>query len=1107
MFAFCVCSLAKADKAILVGIDKYRFLPNASLDACENDIATMRSTLIRFGFAQSDIVFLPSGDASKERILSEVDKAVAGLKKNERFVYYHSSFGGTGPDGSARLLTNSSDSKFNGDITRSELHGHLVKARNQTENVTLIIDAGFSADDLSKSRFGIYGQSKAYFRPGGTVYPKDNFIGGLASDRLKFAETPNTISDGLDEFDQFVSSRATEASWTRSISGQRQSIFTASLAVALERGIARGASFDVLNKVAPLVCVMSDDMQHPVYSGPGGDVLFLHGSLPSKHEVFVQGGILGLLRYDNIDHAQLRLSIFVDKQPLTPNTRINVGVTHSDAQNPNASICSVSATTSTDGWLFLVCQDGKQNIVTLDPRLQSQTSDEYFEGARVRAGQTIRIDNLQFDTAGPERFKAILITDSGLAKQFAELAIKTHLNREIRLQDIDTVGTFIVNRESIYTQDMVVNAGADGSNLPAPISKEINVDQLDLSDGKRSTSGSANAAPTGVTGLSDGAFSQLHAKALELCIQAESVASHDMLKSALDLLESARRNLISAKDALGEAMVCSSLGRLRYRFGERQNGIRALEEGRAIYASHGESLSEAEIDCIISGLISNDSPTESDAAFQTAIAVLNKQGATRAEAIARNNRAVLLGDSMSGVARMQELQMAISMLAKSGDTFAVAGVRRNLALVFARAGDISHAKDLLKETDILGPAATSRESALNSIAQAKSYLSIKEFSLAESCAQRAVLIAESGLDNQCGGQAKLVLSNIAFARGNFAEAHRYANEAFAASPVAAIAGSRAKPLAEKLENYFRWTRNNRENFENLRATISGGAAAPSRFEFEELELAPLDVVAVNPKTTSLRTFADGKRIALLFGTTEYAQSGAPDGSWKRLPNAAFDAETLGKTLNADFGFELRPFPNAKLETVYQALKQLSEEDLQPEDQVLIFFAGHGDFVKFRNDGFVICNDSIKNDPTYKSWLSYSELKNILNGMEKLKHLALVLDVCFGGSFAEKLGQETIQLTKQVAPSPDRSSQLPVQRNINSVGKFFLTSGSKEPVSDGKAGEHSPFMNVLLKVLKNLGSTGGFRELSEKIELEPLPSTPVSGQFGGELNGRFVFIRK
>ena len=75
---------------------------------------------------------------------------------------------------------------------------------------------------------------------------------------------------------------------------------------------------------------------------------------------------------------------------------------------------------------------------------------------------------------------------------------------------------------------------------------------------------------------------------------------------------------------------------------------------------------------------------------------------------------------------------------------------------------------------------------------------------------------------------------------------------------------------------------------------------------------------------------------------------------------------------------------------------------------------------------------------------------------------------------------------------------------------YLTSGSKEYVSDGVAGKHSPFAEKFILALKEIG--GGTGRILSLIELRPyflkLDSEPRFGSFGTDDSASdFVFVAK
>jgi hypothetical protein len=73
--------------------------------------------------------------------------------------------------------------------------------------------------------------------------------------------------------------------------------------------------------------------------------------------------------------------------------------------------------------------------------------------------------------------------------------------------------------------------------------------------------------------------------------------------------------------------------------------------------------------------------------------------------------------------------------------------------------------------------------------------------------------------------------------------------------------------------------------------------------------------------------------------------------------------------------------------------------------LFIFFAGHGHYDDLLGDGYIVGTDSKRNDPANTSYLSFSVIGRALNNIPS-EHVFLAMDVCFGGTFDEKLARSS-----------------------------------------------------------------------------------------------------
>ncbi|TAE01269.1 MAG: caspase family protein [Bacteroidetes bacterium] len=243
--------------------------------------------------------------------------------------------------------------------------------------------------------------------------------------------------------------------------------------------------------------------------------------------------------------------------------------------------------------------------------------------------------------------------------------------------------------------------------------------------------------------------------------------------------------------------------------------------------------------------------------------------------------------------------------------------------------------------------------------------------------------------------------------------------------------------------------------------------------------------------------SDRTDYALFFATDDYDQ-------WSDLINPVNDANTIAKELTESYGFKVEVVRNANRNLVMSKLKEYATKTYKPEDQLMIFFAGHGKFDEAFGEGYVVCKDSEKNDEGNASYLAHSVLRTIANNIPS-QHTLLMMDVCFGGTFdpiiakSDNRGNEDAETTQTEF----------VKRKMRFKTRKYLTSGGKEYVPDGRPNQHSPFARKFLEALRNYGGTDKILTLGEILQsLERIQPEPRFGEFGNNEPGSdFIFIAR
>jgi hypothetical protein len=237
--------------------------------------------------------------------------------------------------------------------------------------------------------------------------------------------------------------------------------------------------------------------------------------------------------------------------------------------------------------------------------------------------------------------------------------------------------------------------------------------------------------------------------------------------------------------------------------------------------------------------------------------------------------------------------------------------------------------------------------------------------------------------------------------------------------------------------------------------------------------------------------------ALIFATDKYE-------NWDDLVNPISDASIIAGLLKDKYGYEIEMVENASLEEVTAKLYDYNTKKFNPQDQLFVFFAGHGYYDEVLGEGYVVASNSLMNDKGKNSYLAHSILRQRLENI-KCEHIFLAMDVCFGGTFDPVLAR-----ARAGEAMDEATDNQYLVRKLSKRTRKYLTSGSKEYVSDGIPGKNSPFAAKFIQALREIG--GGSGRILTLPELtnyfQRLPSEPRSGSFGtDDPASDFVFVAK
>jgi hypothetical protein len=233
----------------------------------------------------------------------------------------------------------------------------------------------------------------------------------------------------------------------------------------------------------------------------------------------------------------------------------------------------------------------------------------------------------------------------------------------------------------------------------------------------------------------------------------------------------------------------------------------------------------------------------------------------------------------------------------------------------------------------------------------------------------------------------------------------------------------------------------------------------------------------------------GKYYALLIGVNDYHDPNLPN-----LDYPIADAENLYSILVTDYAFDkenITLLKNAKRADINIALDNLALK-ITPEDNLLIFYAGHGWWDQKADIGYWLPADASK---TYKTeWFRNSTLCDYIREINS-KHTLLITDACFGGSIFK---------TRSVSMEATRA----IQMLYNLPSRKAMTSGTLTEVPD-----RSSFVRFLIERLhENEEKCLSSEQLFSSFRIAVINNSDVIPQYGeiknvGDQGGDFIFIRR
>jgi hypothetical protein len=271
------------------------------------------------------------------------------------------------------------------------------------------------------------------------------------------------------------------------------------------------------------------------------------------------------------------------------------------------------------------------------------------------------------------------------------------------------------------------------------------------------------------------------------------------------------------------------------------------------------------------------------------------------------------------------------------------------------------------------------------------------------------------------------------------------------------------------------------------ATDMAGNKAQKTFEIEKQatpQVATNDIKPVVPVEEK-----EGKNYCLLVAAQNYT-----DGSIPSLENPIADAVKLKLVLKSQYNFtesNIITLYNPKTADLKRQLLELGNT-IQPEDNLLIFYAGHGIWVDKEKKGYWLMTDAQYKDRN--TWLPNKDVLDLIATLPA-RHTLLITDACFSGSVFKTRG------LKADAPAA-------IKEMDSKISRVAITSGNDTEVPD-----QSVFMKYLVKALsenkeKYLTAQKMFINHIIEAVMAESKTEPRYGtlELAGHVGGDFIFSK-
>ncbi|MEL7450183.1 MAG: caspase family protein [Pseudomonadota bacterium] len=194
----------------------------------------------------------------------------------------------------------------------------------------------------------------------------------------------------------------------------------------------------------------------------------------------------------------------------------------------------------------------------------------------------------------------------------------------------------------------------------------------------------------------------------------------------------------------------------------------------------------------------------------------------------------------------------------------------------------------------------------------------------------------------------------------------------------------------------------------------------------------------------------GRYFALIIGVQDYD-------ILDDLDTPVADVQEVQELLESRYGFSTRVLTNADHETIMRAVVEVNEQ-MGDNDNLLIYYAGHGDLAQYGEiqTGHWLPSNA-EHPPRNTYWIDNSFITQHLS-ISKARRILVVADSCYAGLLSSDPAMIMAGPQRNLPPSF-------LEKIVNKPARLVLSSGGERPVLDGGGDGHSVFARAFLEILK------------------------------------------